>query len=129
MSEYPPDVVIRSALALFPVGHGQAEPLTRTVLAALAEHGMTVVPAEDASRCFRLDHDGRLGDAEQRAEQAEAANVRVREVCDKGVRVVTRGDGTDEKSAWWYAVDVREVEAALDGPGAVSEEQTGSSNE
>lgn len=51
----------------------------------------------------------------ERVEALQAALDRVRNVCENQAVIVTRGDGRDDHSVWWYAVDARAVEAAIDG--------------
>lgn len=50
----------------------------------------------------------------ERAEKAEAAAARVREACETEAVVVARGNGQTDDSGWWYAVDARIIQAALD---------------
>jgi hypothetical protein len=50
-----------------------------------------------------------------RTQALEAALARVRHLCEHQAVIVTRGDGRDDQSVWWYAVDARAVEAAIDG--------------
>ncbi|MEU8278205.1 hypothetical protein ACFYOK_37440 [Microbispora bryophytorum] len=111
--------VIEVALGLYDgprTGKDAPPTMAKAVLAALAQHGLAVIPDTEASRCFRLDHDSRLAYEEEAARQAQTTIARFRAWLDTDFRQWCSPHGIAAR----YATDLINQLDRL-----VAEEQTG----